>query len=106
MTCLHRSRNGMLHRDKIAAQPIIIGLPEPLQIDIHRIDQWQQLLQRLRFDHAIGDKYRAKSLFLQEPRRIPYIFITDQRLIVGECYTDIPRRCMREPHGQFHETFR
>lgn len=57
MALLRGKRNGALHRFEAAAEPLIILLSKPIQVDIHCIDKRQEFPERLFTEIAVRDKH-------------------------------------------------
>jgi len=81
--------NGAPHILQLTADLLIEGRRKALEVDVHPMDQRQQLCQWFAAYKAVGDKHVFLPLCRDELGAIPHKFIADKRLVVGVGHTDV-----------------
>ena len=100
-----RPLNKRLYLRKTSpAVPGIILLRKSLQINIHRVNIRQNLLQHWKLCCPVRHQHGFQSLRMRQLPGVPHIFIADQRLVIGKSNPDIsPRHKLLR---QFYKFFR
>ena len=89
---------------EVPAQAAVPVFSEALEVNIHGVDEREQLLPGLGLDRAVSDKDVHKARLSRQGGAVADVLKTDQRLVVGVGQADIPARA--QPEGQLHKLFR
>ena len=99
-----RQRNGTLDHFQVAAEAPVPPFREPLQVDIHRVEQPQQRAPGALCDRAVRDQNVCHARLVDEPGTVAHVFIAHKRFIVCVRHAEIPPAPQAD--GFPHECFR